>query len=132
MKTVRIKLHEDKTSQVWYGTNKDSQISVSEGFYNISKLFNLYTKNKFTGGKYFELGNNGGSYSLNFNRKDLRKITKVLKENGWKITFEAINPDSCINATMKITQALYLKQERTNDIDNKSVLIANTMLSMGM
>jgi len=116
-KEIRISIHKDKSEQIWFNTTKDSQMFVSDGWYSISKTFNLYSNNTFTGGKYFELGNNGGSYSINFNKKDLNKIIKPLKELGYKIKYVK-------GHNTQITKKEYMKTTTNDNRDEYSDYLA--------
>jgi len=70
MLKYKIQKHENISTKRWYGTNLDSQIFFKETWYKIPK--NILNK-------YFEIGDNGGSYSLNFSSDNLKKIKQVLK-----------------------------------------------------
>lgn len=109
-KEIRISIHKDKSEQNWFNTTKDSKMFISDGWYSLKEKFNLYSNNKFTGGDYFEIGNNGGSYSLNFNKKDLNKILKTLKDMGYKIKYVKEH-------NTKITKKEYMLSKPDNKTD---------------
>ena len=66
---VTISKHEDVSTQNWYGTTLDSQMHFHGSFNTVDKSIR---------NKYFDTGHNGGSYSLNFDSKNLDEILNVL------------------------------------------------------
>ncbi len=70
---IKIQKHKDLSTQSWYGTNLDSQITFDETWYDLSDEIK----------SYFEVGYNGGSYALNFDSKDLDKILDLLGDNEY-------------------------------------------------
>ena len=115
MKIAKISLHDDKTSQYWYGTTKDSQIMFSDGFKNLAK------------NSVFDIGRNGGSYSLNFNKADISTVIKICKENGYKVRYI-----KKIGKEIDISKKEYMKSNIVDILEKETILICNTMTRLGM
>lgn len=125
-KLATISPFTEKTNQLWFGTTKDSQIKFSNGWYDVADVFKLYNdKDKFDGGKYFEMGKNGGSYALNFNKKDLNVILKILKQEGYTVKYE-VDVKGSINKKV-ITKKEFIETEIEEKIDNRTAWLAGYM-----
>ena len=120
IKTATISKHEDLSSQYWFRTKKDSKIFLSEGFRELALNFDCYKTGMFNS-KVLELGNNGGSYQLNFNQKDLPKILKVLKQLNYTVKYRN---DKTLTT---ITKKEYINQHIENALEKETVFIANIL-----
>ena len=96
-----IQKHEDLSTQSWYGTKFDSQMMFKDTWYKIDKVIL---------DKYFEIGNNGGSYSLNFNSNNLEKILNELNIKEEDITYlQDITEENGMRTTLTISKIEYMK-----------------------
>jgi len=109
MKKIQIQKHLTKTHQHWYGTNLDSQMFFPETWYSIDKkILN----------KYFEIGRNGGSYSLNFSSENLDTILFLLNLNNNDIEFVIEDDSKIIPKKYVIDKDKYFNMKVSNKIDS--------------
>ena len=123
MNYIKIQLHEDKSSQNWFNTNKDSQIFFSDGYYEFAEEFNMYKNNRFADG-LFQMGNNGGSYSLNFNKEDLDEILEVIEKTDYEVKYVKSGE---YHGTIDITKEEYLNSEVVQTTDGFTEYIMSAM-----
>jgi len=101
MKKVYIRKFEDLGDKNWYakGTDCDSQATF-EGSFN---LIRSEKRDRFD--ELFHLGNNGGSYSADFNSKKLDEIIDFLKDD-FEIVF--VKEEGMFHNKVEITRDEYL------------------------
>jgi hypothetical protein len=95
-----IQKHENLSTQSWYGTQLDSQMLFKDTWYKMDKSIL---------DKYFEIGNNGGSYSLNFDSANLEDILKELNISETSIKYlQDITEEGGMRHTYTVTKKEYL------------------------
>ena len=106
---LTIQKHENLSTQNWYGTSLDSQMFFKETWYGLDNSFK---------DKYFEIGNNGGSYSLNFNSEDLDTILDILNIDLSDISYvQDITRENGMRDTFDVTKKEYLKYNTSQTRD---------------
>jgi len=110
---IKIQKHEDLSSQSWFGTSKDSQMFFSYTWYEMPK--NILDK-------YFEVGNNGGSYSINFNSEDLNEIIEELVLTD--IHFVQVDNTKTIPRDLPCTKSDYLEYQIEQTRDGYTEMLA--------
>lgn len=118
IKVAKISKHEDLNSQCWFRTTKDSKIFLSVGWRELAVEFNCFKNGKFDS-KMFDIGNNGGSYQLNFDSKDLPKILKALKKLGYNIEYR--NDET----RKEISKKEYTEQTIRNELSRETQFLAS-------
>jgi hypothetical protein len=109
MKKIRISKHEDISTQNWYGTKLDSSMLFPDTWFDIDK--NIVNK-------FFHRGNNGGSYSLNFDSNDLDAILSALNLNENMVEYEQdITPENGMRKTHSTNKELFIAYKVSNNRD---------------
>jgi len=104
--TIKIQKHKDLSTQNWYGTKLDSQMTFEKSWYGLSDEIK----------SYFEIGHNGGSYALNFDSKNLNVILKLLKKLG-KLEVSYVKEKNMFS-TEEITKKEYLSMKVKDERDD--------------
>ena len=116
--TIVINKHENLSTQRWFGTSCDSQMFFKETWYSLPK--NILNK-------YFEIGINGGSQSLNFNSSDLDTILELFDIQEVKYTKKE-NIGLGIPNTIDISKIEYLSTEVVQEKDDFNEYLMNNGL----
>ena len=118
---VQIKKFKDLTEAYWYDAKiedgVDSQILFEDSYYGLSEEYNNYI--------YFS--SNGGSYSKNFKSKDLSKILKLIKRDGYKVQYVK---DKEYFGVDIITKKEYMNYKIKDIMDKNTKYITDTMKVM--